>query len=111
MSLSPGLRPVARRRRTGEARGSISVFLVLGQRRQVRVAPLDFSYVINRLAIGRDVVAVFLDGAFARVIAGKRQTDIAVERVQQEAQISRSGVNVLFRIEDVSDAESGRGLR
>ena len=65
--------------------------------------------VLLRLAIGRHAV-VLLHGAGSGVVGGEGEIEIAVEGVEQGAEIADAAEHVLFRVEDVVDAdEAGRG--
>src|SRR5262245_33038035 len=83
--------------------------LLVGHCGKDLVSPLDLPYVIDRLRVRRDVIAVLFDRPFPGVVTGQRQADIAVEHVQQHAQVTRAGVYVLLWVEDVRHAESRGG--
>ncbi len=57
--------------------------------------------------IGRDA-PVALDGIFTSVVGGKCELTIAVELVEQRAQVGHTAAHVLHRIPDVGDAEALR---
>src|SRR5688572_32405699 len=87
--------------------GSFGAGDLLGLDRLADVAG-DAVDVVHGLAEWRHPV-VLLDVAFARVVAGDGEVRIVFEFVEKPAQVLGSGVNVLFRIERVADAEALRG--
>src|SRR5579884_2570051 len=63
----------------------------------------DFANVDLRF-VNRRHAAVSLHPILARVIGGDGERDIAVEAVQEIAEVLRAAANVLYRIERVADA-------
>lgn len=77
---------------------------------QLGVQAADLADVVLRFAIGRNT-AIFLDRAFARIIGGNGFRHIALEPLQQPAQVTHPAVNIVDRVEGVPHAEPCRGGR
>src|SRR5437868_2357482 len=65
------------------------------------VARRDALYIRLRFAVARHAIAGMDDCIFAGVVAGQHQADVAVELVEQIAQIARSAFDILLHVVNV----------
>src|SRR5207248_1470421 len=69
------------------------------------VAPRDDAHVVLSLGEGRDA-AVLVNRALARVVCGQRERYVAVEAVEQPAQVLRARLDVRLGVAEVVAAEA-----
>ena len=77
-----------------------------GRSRESSVSAGDSLYVVDGLAVGRYLVAVFDHRTLARVITCKGKIDIVIEHIEKQTHVFDAALDVLFRVVDIRDAHA-----